>query len=170
MTVVSAVVAIAVVAVPVLVLILLPRRRGDRHPFRRMVLHPLDPQLPPVVHLELVPDHRDTAQVRGDQPGEGLVRPSGHRQPERAQLMNAHDTVHAPAPPPVDLLQFDHLAVALRVVLVPDLAHDLLEHVLDGHHAGHPAIFVEHHGQARLAAYAFEQDVGRQGFGHQQRV
>ena len=62
----------------------------------------------------------------------------------------------------------DHLL--LGVVLVLDLADDLLEEVLDGHEAGRPAVLVEHDRDVDLAPLELvQQVVDGHALGHEHR-
>ena len=66
---------------------------------------------------------------------------------------------------------FNVLLGQLLVELVFDLAHDLLEYVLDGKEAGHGAEFIHYkpHVQVTLAEL-LEHLHERLGFGHDQRL
>ena len=70
----------------------------------------------------------------------------------------------------VGLRRDEHRLVRVVVVLVVDLADDLLQHVLDGDQPGHAAVFVDHdrHVVARLAELA-QQHVELLRFGDQHR-
>ena len=100
---------------------------------------------------------RHASQMRHQKAADGLeaftrdldVQPLRH-------LVDVHLAVEEiPAVPFID----DRLG--LDVVLIADLADDLLEHVLDGDQTGRAAVFVHHHGHLRLLPLElFEQ------FGH----
>ena len=50
------------------------------------------------------------------------------------------------------LLQLDDLLLGLGVKLVIDVAHQLLQQVLQGHQSAGPAILIHHHGHVDLFA------------------
>ncbi len=66
--------------------------------------------------------------------------------------------------------QWLDVAVFLDVVLVLDFADDLLQHVLDGHQAGHAAVFVDDHGHVVVVgAELTQQHVEALGLGDEGR-
>ena len=57
------------------------------------------------------------------------------------------------------------------VVFIDDLAHDLLQHVFHGHHAGDAAVFVQHDGHVVPPALkVLQQGVDGLGLGHEHRL
>jgi hypothetical protein len=63
------------------------------------------------------------------------------------ELLDLGQRLHAPARAELAFLDRQDVVLFLvEVVLVLDVADDLLEHVLDGDQAGHAAVFVDHDG------------------------
>ena len=118
------------------------------------------------VELEALADRRDAADVRQQIAADGL-------EPFALDLdvQPLRDLVD------VHLAAEDEAAVAfvddrlrLDVVLVADLADDLLEQILDGDQPGGPAVFVDDDRALRLLALKLLQQLGHAlGFGHDHR-
>ena len=102
-----------------------------------------------------------------DQPADGVVF-VGVLEPEvRVEQLGQVVDV-GPAVDPRLVVGQPHDERLLLVVLVLDLADDLLEQVLDGHQAGRPAVLVEHDRDVDLAALEFvEQVVDAHRLGHE---
>ena len=154
---------------------------GRTRPARRRVAVAHDEDLadpPPVgrldgqrqaVHLDLVAGLRDAADPVVDEPADGVVLVLVlERELDVEQLA---EVVHVrPAiDPGLVVGELDDHRLFL-VVLVLDLADDLLEQVLDGHQAGRAAVLVEHDREVDLAPLELvEQVVHAHRFGHEDR-
>ena len=118
------------------------------------------------VELERLPDGRHAADAGQHVAADGLeaLGLDRHVQPI-AHLVDAG--LGAEHPRSVALV---HDRLGLDVVLVADLADDLLEQVLERHQPGRPAVLVDHDRHLHLAALEFLQELGHAlGLGHEHR-
>jgi hypothetical protein len=108
------------------------------------------------------------AHVVGQQPAHGIDIVVGEGGAEGVvELGDLGQAVHAPAA--VGHWQ-DIVLVFVQVELILDVAHDLLQHVLDRHQAGHAAVLVDDHGDmVAVDAEVAQQDVQALGLGDEHR-
>jgi hypothetical protein len=138
--------------------------RGDPEPGDAAAVH-FGHRDPVAVHLDRLPDSGDLAQAGQDEAGRGLIRPLRQVDPRLlGELVQVEQAVHldlAAAQPP-------RLPV-LDVVLVADVADELLDQVLQRDDAGRAAVLVDHDGQVGLLPAHLGQ--GRQdGLAHGQEL
>src|SRR5689334_2922246 len=117
----------------------------------------------PAVDDQAVADVRDAAQPGQDQPGEGLVVAGRDGEAGRVvDLVGAQEPGHEPGV----AAEGAHPGGAVDVVLVLDVADDLLEHVLEGDDPGDAAVLVDDDGELQAgAAQGRHQGVPVEGLG-----
>lgn len=126
---------------------------------------------PPAGQLHGVAGGRDAAQLVGDDARERLVRAVRNAEADRPHLVGAGRAVGGPELAPVRVLaRRGQVRRLVRVVLVTDLADDLLDDVLQGGDARGAAVLVDDDGHRLLPGEAVEQPVHGQRLGHEQRL
>ena len=134
-----------------------------RHPLDAPAVDPVDDQTQPVGDHRLA-GHRDVAEEVEDQAADGVPRPGGQVGVE--QVVDLVDRQPGADPQAAAGQLLDR--GLLDVELVHDLAHQLLDEVLQGDQAGRPAVFVDHHGQMELVRLHLAHQVGHPlGLGHE---
>ncbi len=114
---------------------------------------------------ELVPLRGDATELVEHEPGQRLVLPLGHLEAGGVDhLVRVQGAGHQPRPDAAGHLGQSWLP---RVVLVVDLADDLLDHVLQSDDAGGAAVLVDHHRQVIAAvAHVGQERLQGPGLGH----
>ncbi|CAM5536337.1 hypothetical protein SMICM304S_02855 [Streptomyces microflavus] len=138
--------------------------------FGAVVADPVDGD-PPAGEFGQVAGGGDAAQQVGDEPGDGLVRPFRRLQAYPAQGGDPAAALGVPGRSAVLTgggAEFGAVG-ALGVVLVADLADELLDDVLQGDDPGGAAVLVDDDGYRLLVAQPPQQQLHGQGLGHQQR-
>ena len=140
---------------------------------RRTVSAP-DPAPGHLVHRELVAVQRHLLALPRH-PAEFRQHQAAHRAHVLARELVAQPSLelgerHAAQHPPVALVELQYRRHLVGVVLVLDLAHDLLQDVLQRHDAGRAAELVHHHGEvARPPLEVAQLAVERLALGHERR-
>lgn len=124
---------------------------------------------PPAGQFRAVADGRDAAQQVGDEAGHGLVRSLGGVEADAAQGVDTAAAVDVPGGPAVLGRGGGEFGDVLAVVLVTDLADELLDDVLQGDDTGRAAVLVDDDRDGLLAAQAGEQRPYGQGLGDEER-
>ncbi len=126
---------------------------------------------PPAGDLHGVPLGGDAAQLGGDETGQRLVRAVGHPQAHPGELVGAGRAVGRVERAAL-LVGAGRCQVRglVRVVLVPHLADDLLDDVLQGGDARRAAVLVDDDGHRAPAGQPVQQPVHGQRLRHEQRL
>src|SRR4051794_20438308 len=136
---------------------------ADAHPADAPALHPLGPQAAAVV-VDCLPLGGHVPEQEVDEPADGVVVALGELGVEQlVELVDGHAGIdpHVAAGKGLDRR-------LLHVVLVDDLAHQLLDEILEGDQAGGAAVLVDHDGHVALLLLHLRQQLGHPlGLGHE---